>query len=176
MTTTTATVLKRMMAKAPGASLAVAESLTAGRLQALIASVSGASAYFAGGVTVYSLEAKIRLLKANRKRVMADNGVSAAVAEQMAVGACRLFGAGYGIATTGYAEAAPKAGVMAPFAWWAVCDATGAQPVAWSGCCEMEGFDRQGVQEGIAQMALHALVEYLSRRVGPQKRRAAARR
>jgi nicotinamide-nucleotide amidase len=164
------------MAKSPGTTLAVAESLTVGRLQALIGSVSGASAYFVGGVTAYSLEAKIRLLKANRKRVSADNGVSAAVAEQMAAGVCRLFRADYGIATTGYAEAAPKAGIVAPFAWWAVCDATGAQPVAWSGCCEMEGFDREGVQEGIAEMALHALVEHLTRRVGPQKRRAAARR
>ena len=44
---------------ARGYTLVVAESVTAGNLQALIASVSGASAYFEGGITTYNLEQKV---------------------------------------------------------------------------------------------------------------------
>ena len=42
--------------------LAVAESLTCGHLQALVGSVSGASDFFCGGVTAYNIDQKVRHL------------------------------------------------------------------------------------------------------------------
>ena len=117
--------LKALMLRAPRLTLAVAESLTCGRVQALIGAVSGASEYFLGGVTAYSLEQKVKLLGVGRAAAEKVNSVSAAVAEQMARGACELFGADVAVATTGYAEPSPGDGVMQPFAWWAVAHRRG---------------------------------------------------
>lgn len=58
--------LKALLLAEPKLTLAVAESLTAGNVQAQIAGVSGASGYFLGGVTAYSIEEKVRLLGVNR--------------------------------------------------------------------------------------------------------------
>src|SRR6478609_9042658 len=113
--------LKKLMLRKPALTLAVAESLTAGHLQAQIASVSGASEYFLGGVTAYSLEQKVKLLQVNRAHAKRVNCVSQRVAVEMAYGAMQLFGADLAAATTGYAEPARAAGVKSPMAWWAIC-------------------------------------------------------
>lgn len=42
--------------------LAVAESLTGGNIQALLTAISGSSAYFSGGVTAYNLRQKVDIL------------------------------------------------------------------------------------------------------------------
>ena len=52
--------LKALFLREPRLTLAAAESLTAGNVQARIASVSGASGYFRGGVTAYSIEEKVK--------------------------------------------------------------------------------------------------------------------
>ncbi len=83
--------LKTQLLRRPRLTLAAAESLTAGHVQARIAAVSGSSAYFRGGVTAYALEEKARLLGVDRAAAKKVNCVSAAVAEQMAVGALKLF-------------------------------------------------------------------------------------
>jgi nicotinamide-nucleotide amidase len=98
----------------------VAESLTAVQVQARVAAVSGASNFFLGSVTAYSLEQKVKLLGVKRAAAKKVNCVSAAVAEAMACGVCGLFGADVGVATTGYAEPSAADGVTEPFAWWAV--------------------------------------------------------
>ena len=54
--------LKALLRRAPRLTLAVAESLTAGLVQARVASVSGSSDYFLGGITAYSLDEKVRHL------------------------------------------------------------------------------------------------------------------
>ncbi len=51
---TAAVELKELMLRAPRRTLAVAESLTAGHVQARVASIAGASGYFLGGVTAYT--------------------------------------------------------------------------------------------------------------------------
>ena len=52
--------LKTRLLAAPGRPrLAVAESMTGGRLQARITEISGASSFFLGGVTAYALAQKI---------------------------------------------------------------------------------------------------------------------
>ncbi|HLP25458.1 MAG TPA: nicotinamide-nucleotide amidohydrolase family protein, partial [Acidobacteriota bacterium] len=118
MNLTLAEELKKLLAKKPRLTVAVAESMTAGRVQALIASVSGSSEYFLGGITAYSLDEKVKLLGVNRTHARKCNCVSQQVAVEMAVGACQLFGADLALSTTGYAEASRKDGIKDPMAWW----------------------------------------------------------
>ncbi len=139
----------------PRWTIAVAESLTAGNVQARIGAVSGASRYFLGGVTAYTIEQKVALLGVDRRAAKRVNGVSAEIAEQMALGACRLMGADFGVATTGYAEPSPDEGVTSPFAWWAVARWRGARkPQLWHGRIECPGVKRTDVQAVVAEAAL----------------------
>jgi nicotinamide-nucleotide amidase len=154
--------LKELMRADPALSLAVAESLTSGHLQARIGAVSGASAYFLGGVTAYSLEQKVNLLGVDRAEAERVNCVSARVAEQMARGACVLFNARVGVATTGYAEPAPAQGVAVPQAFWAVAlrQENGDFTVA-SGREEFPGLGRVEVQKAMTEAAHAALIGFL---------------
>ena len=154
--------LKRLILRRPALTLAVAESLTAGQVQARIAAVSGASDYFLGGVTAYSLEQKVKLLGVNRAHARSVDCVSQRVAVEMAMGAVKLFGADLAVATTGYAEPAPKKKVRMPCAWWALCHRhrRGAA-VVLSGLIEVPGADRVTVQERVAESVLAELVMYL---------------
>lgn len=153
--------LKALMLRAPRLTLAVAESMTCGRLQALIGEISGASEFFLGGVTAYNLEQKVRHLGVDRSAAAAVNCVSAAVAEQMARGASVLFGADVGVATTGYAEPSPAQGAGEPFAWWAVARHA---PDGWrvhSGRVDCPGRTRVEAQEMVARAAMAALLAQL---------------
>ncbi|MBC7367950.1 MAG: CinA family protein [Undibacterium sp.] len=154
--------LKALMSRAPKLTLAVAESVTAGHVQARIAAVPGASGFFLGGVTAYTLEQKVKLLGVNRAAAKKANCVSAAVAEEMALGVCGLFGADVGVATTGYAEPAPGDGVTTPMAWWAVAHRRrGRVAMIFSGRVECPGEPRVAVQEIVAAAVLGELVTYL---------------
>ena len=156
--------LKELMLAEPKLSLAVAESLTAGHVQAAVASVSGASGYFLGGVTAYTLKQKVKLLGVDRKHAQAVNCVSSRVAEEMALGACELFGADVGVATTGYAEAAPTEGVAVPMAWWAVAWRVAGKKNEFClrrGRVECPGAKRGDVQAIVAETALAELVAWL---------------
>ncbi len=90
------------------------------------------------------------------------NSVSAAVAEQMARGACALFGADIAAATTGYAEASADWKVAIPFAWWALArrEAGGGFSVT-SGRVDFPGLSRVAVQERVAEAAYDALVGWV---------------
>lgn len=138
--------------------LAVAESLTGGQLQARITAISGASDFFLGGVTAYALEQKVQLLGVDREHAAAVNCVSARVAEEMARGAGRLFGADYTVATTGYAEAALEWGVAVPFAWIAIAQRAGGVK-SWREECP--GLGRVAVQARVVDAALNALAALL---------------
>ena len=86
-----------------GLTLATAESCTGGSIASLFTSMSGASAYFLGGVVAYSNEAKRDILGVNYKDIETYGAVSENVARQMAEGARHITGADYAIATTGIA-------------------------------------------------------------------------
>ncbi|GAB5560159.1 MAG: hypothetical protein SynsKO_18060 [Synoicihabitans sp.] len=103
-----------------GRTLAIAESLTAGQLQARIGLVSGASKFFKGGITAYTIAAKVAELGVEEELAETTNGVSVEVATQMAEGIALKLGASIGIATTGYAEADPEHGAKQPYAFWAI--------------------------------------------------------
>ena len=154
--------LKELMLRAPKLTLAAAESLTAGNVQARIASVSGASGYFLGGLTAYSLAQKVKLLGVDRAAAKKVNCVSADVAEQMARGACALFGADVAVATTGYAEPSPADGVTVPVAWWAVARRGARGKFSMRhGRVECPSATRVDAQRIVADAALAELVAFL---------------
>ncbi|MCX5042053.1 competence/damage-inducible protein A [Aldersonia sp. NBC_00410] len=86
-----------------GRRIATAESCTAGMLSARLTEVPGSSAYVVGGVTAYADEAKVGLLGVDPALIEAHGAVSEPVAEAMAVGALRRFGADTAVAISGVA-------------------------------------------------------------------------
>jgi nicotinamide-nucleotide amidase len=86
-----------------GRALAVAESCTGGLLAARLTNRSGASAHVSGGVVAYADDAKAGLLGVDPLLIERHGAVSAEVAEAMADGALRRFGADVAISTTGIA-------------------------------------------------------------------------
>jgi nicotinamide-nucleotide amidase len=113
-------------------------------------------------VTAYSLDQKVRHLGVDRAEAAAVNSVSARVAEQMARGACVLFGADVGVATTGYAEPSAEWRVAEPFAWWGLARLLpGGDFAVASGRVDCPGLSRVDVQERVAGAALDALAGWL---------------
>jgi len=87
-----------------GDTVAVAESITGGIIADAFVSEKGASKFFKGGITAYSLSSKEEILHISPALLKMTNGVSKTVCECMAKEVATLFKADYGIATTGYAE------------------------------------------------------------------------
>ena len=93
----------QQLLRAKKTTIATAESSTGGLIAAALTDLPGSSEYFLGGVVTYSNEAKIVLLGVDPETITAYGAVSPEVAEQMARGARRLFGAGIAISVTGIA-------------------------------------------------------------------------
>jgi nicotinamide-nucleotide amidase len=90
---------------AEGATIATAESITGGRVVAVLTSVPGSSAVVRGGVVAYASDVKVSLLYVDPVVLAEQGAVCAEVAAQMAGGVRERLGATYGVATTG--EAGP---------------------------------------------------------------------
>lgn len=173
---TFAAELKKLMRQPPLLSLAAAESVTGGHLQAMLTSVSGSSEYFRGGITAYTLEAKVNCLGVIRAPARRANCVSQQVAVEMAMGACRLFDADLALATTGYAQPCAEHGVKVPMAWWALCHRQGGgSAVVISGHVEVPKANRVTVQHRVAETVIRELIVYL-RELHGAKRRARRKR
>jgi nicotinamide-nucleotide amidase len=86
-----------------GRTIATAESCTAGMVAARLTDRPGSSDYVAGGVVSYSNQAKVDLLGVDPALLEANGAVSEPVAEAMAAGALKHFGADTAVATTGIA-------------------------------------------------------------------------
>ena len=86
-----------------GETLAVAESCTGGLLGAAVTDIPGSSAWFMGGVLVYSNESKIDKLDVGAHLIARDGAVSESVACALASGVREKFRTTYGIAVTGVA-------------------------------------------------------------------------
>lgn len=99
--------------------LAIAESVTSGHLQAAISLASMATSFFQGGVTVYNIHQKTRLLNIDAVHALSCNCVSEKVASEMAVNASKLFQSDWAISITGYAAPVPELGIHDLFAYWA---------------------------------------------------------
>ena len=83
--------------------LALAESLTGGKIASDIVSIAGASSYLKGGFVTYSAEAKQSTLGVSKETINKYSVVSSQVAEEMAVSAREKLNSDYGIAVTGNA-------------------------------------------------------------------------
>ncbi len=86
-----------------GHTLAVAESCTGGLLAARITDRAGSSAYFLGGLVVYSNEVKVELAGVDPELIAGFGAVSTEVAIALARGAAARLGASLGIGITGIA-------------------------------------------------------------------------
>ncbi len=83
--------------------IATAESCTGGLIADRITDISGSSAYFLEGHTVYSDASKVRILGIPEELIKTHGAVSKEVAEAMASGVRAISGADIGVSTTGIA-------------------------------------------------------------------------
>jgi PncC family amidohydrolase len=88
---------------AAGLMCAAAESCTGGLVGHIITENAGSSLYFAGSAVVYSYTAKEAVLGVDHGTLMTVGAVSPEVAQQMAQGAVRTYGADVAVSVTGIA-------------------------------------------------------------------------
>lgn len=144
-----------------GATIALAESLTGGRLVARLVDVAGASVVVRGGVVAYATELKSRLLGVDAALLAERGAVDAAVARAMAAGARERLGPGHeaatiGIATTGVAGPDPQDGQPPGTVWLGVATARGTQARA----LHLTG-DRSGIRDATVDAAIALALEAL---------------
>ncbi len=137
---------------AAGATLATAESLTGGRLAAVVTGVPGASAHYLGGFVTYATALKESLLGVPPGVVETYGVVSAECARAMAAGCREATGATYALATTGVAgpDLAEDKPVGTVYVGVAGPDGVGAVAM------ELVG-DRQQIQDRACREALSVL-------------------
>jgi nicotinamide-nucleotide amidase len=142
------------------ATLAVAESLTAGLVVATLASVPGASQALRGGVIAYATDLKASLLAVD-ERVLANGGaVQADVALAMAEGAATRLGATHGLATTGVAGPDDQDGQPPGTVFVAVHAPAARRVVGRSGESALTG-GRDVVRWAAVELALELLADQL---------------
>ena len=95
-------VVGRLLA-ARGATVATAESCTAGLVAAALTATPGASAWFRGGLIAYDDRLKPELSGVKRETLAAHGAVSAAVARELAHGARERCRSEFGLGVTGLA-------------------------------------------------------------------------
>lgn len=156
MTANIVEALRQACVGAPCLTIAVAESLTCGQLQAAIGAVSGVSQFFLGGITAYSVDQKVRHLGVDRADAEPCEGASMKVARQMAIGACRMFDSDFAASTTGFAEPNPALGFPEPTAFFAIATDGG---IIVDGCVARPGASRCEMQAAVVAEVLPALLE-----------------
>jgi len=97
------TVDEQVAALLSGRTIAVAESCTGGLMAARLTERPGSSAYFSGGLVVYSNEAKVALAGVESELIERYGAVSTEVAEALADGAVERLAAEVGVGITGIA-------------------------------------------------------------------------
>ena len=100
--------------------VAVAESVTAGHMQAALSAAVEASKFFQGGITAYNLGQKCRHLQVDPILANGCDCVDETVARTMALQVSPMFASHYGIAITGYAAPMPEKGLNELYAWYAI--------------------------------------------------------
>jgi len=134
-------------AQRAGATVAVAESLTAGALAQELAAAPNASTWFAGGIVAYRAESKFRVLSVSQGPVM-----SRRCAEEMARGARDLFAADVSVATTGVGGPGEEEGHPAGTVFVAI---------AAEGQVDSQGLELEGGVTRIIDGAVEAGLEML---------------
>jgi len=100
--------------------IAVAESVTAGHLQAAFSAAIEASKYFQGGITAYNIGQKARHLRVDPILCNKVNCVAEKVGQTMAIQVSKMFSSDYGIGITGYASIVPECEEEGLFAYFSV--------------------------------------------------------
>lgn len=90
--------------------IGTAESLTGGLLCGALTDVAGASSVVRGGIVSYASQVKENVLGVDAALLAAHGAVHPRVAEQMALGVCRVLACDVGVATTGVAGPGPADG------------------------------------------------------------------
>ena len=88
--------------------IAVAESVTSGFIQAAFSTAEEASQFYQGGITAYNIGQKYRHLLIEPIYALACNCVSEKIAQDMDTQVCDLFHSNWGIGITGYAAPVPE--------------------------------------------------------------------
>jgi nicotinamide-nucleotide amidase len=101
-------------------SVSVAESVTAGHLQAAISLADRAMDFFQGGITVYNIGQKSRHLYIDPIYALSCNCVSARTADEMALGVSDIFSSDWGVSITGYAAPVPELNIKSVFAHYSI--------------------------------------------------------
>jgi nicotinamide-nucleotide amidase len=139
-----------------GSTVATAESLTGGRLAALLTAVPGASATYVGGVVTYATELKVSLLGVPAGLVEEHGVVSAVGARALGAGPRRVLGATYALSTTGVAGPDRQEGHPAGTVFVGLAGPGGAEAVP----LELAG-DRHTVQDATCRHAVALLLAIL---------------
>ena len=139
--------------------LAVAESITGGRIAAALTAVPGSSTVFLCGIVAYHENAKIHSLGVSLDEINATHGYSAKTASQMAHNVRMRNNADLSVATTGCAGPDAVEGFEAGRVLFAISRKRE----------EMQIFDenftgdREAVQEQATEFALQKLLESISK-------------
>jgi nicotinamide-nucleotide amidase len=139
--------------------LAVAESVTSGHLQAAFSLATDASRFFQGGITAYNLGQKARHLHVNPIHATACNSVSEIIADEMAINALSLFSSDWSIGITGYASPLPELGIRSLFAFYTIAFR---KEIVSRGKVESEDTGVYEVQVAFAGRVLKAFNRYLA--------------
>jgi nicotinamide-nucleotide amidase len=143
-----------------GATLSVAESVTSGCLQTAFSLAEGATQFFQGGITAYEAAQKTRLLDVEPIYGKENECVNRLVAEQMALGANRMFLSRYAISITGFAQSIPGHEFKNPYAYFAIAQG---QEIVKQGFLEVEDDQSCSVQEAFARKLLVIFLEVLKK-------------
>lgn len=140
-----------------GLTIATAESCTGGLLGHLLTSVSGASAYYLGGVIAYSNDVKEALLGVRHETLVAHGAVSEQTAREMAAGTRERIGSDIGISTTGIAG--PTGGTPEkPVGLVYIGISTAEVTIAYE--CHFKG-SRENIKEETAHTLLNKVFDFL---------------
>jgi nicotinamide-nucleotide amidase len=139
-----------------GATVATAESCTAGLVSSRLSTVSGATDYLRGGIVTYATEAKSTVLGVDPAIVDEHGPCSRPTAEAMAQRAREVFGADLGLAVVCVAGPSPQSGKEVGTSIWAL--ATPDDVRSWS---RLVPGDRAVITERASAAAVDALRRHL---------------
>jgi nicotinamide-nucleotide amidase len=135
-----------------GRSVAVAESLTGGKLSSCLARLPDASEWFSGSVVAYSAAVKHDVLGVPDVPVVSEPAATA-----LADGVARLLDADLTVAVTGVGGPGPQDGVPAGTVWMAIHDA---------GRTRARAFSFTGDPADVVDQTCDAAIEWLVEAVG----------
>ncbi|MBM3743081.1 MAG: CinA family protein [Actinobacteria bacterium] len=134
--------------------IAVAESITGGKLAAALTSAPGSSKVFLGGIVAYSIESKVQELGIPKRLINKFGVYSEEIALEMANGVRKKFNSDWSIASTGVAGPGPAEETPAGSIWLVIIGPQATQNIRLS---------LQGSREEIRVGAVTSAVATLER-------------